>query len=184
MALVYTPENPELGSPCPDFSLPIVTGGKLAKIDLKNFKALAVMFICNHCPYVKAVEDRLITLGRDMKAKGVEFVAIMSNDATIKPDDSPEKLRERAIEKNYPFPYLFDDTQEVAKRFGAVCTPDFFVYDSNFKLAYRGRLDDSWKDASQVKAEELRTALEDLVRGETPSTKQIPSMGCSIKWKT
>ena len=183
MALVYTPENPELGSICPDFSLPVVTGGNLAKRDLKNFKALAVMFICNHCPYVKAVEDRLITLGRDMKTRGVEFVAIMSNDATIKPDDSPEKLRERAIEKNYPFPYLFDETQDVAKKFGAVCTPDFFVYDSNFRLAYRGRLDDSWKDSSLVKSEEMRTALEALVRGEKPSSKQIPSMGCSIKWK-
>ena len=183
MALVYTPENPELGSICPDFSLPVVTGGNLAKRDLKNFKALAVMFICNHCPYVKAIEDRLITLGREMKARGVEFVAIMSNDATIKPDDSPEKLRERAIEKNYPFPYLFDETQDVAKKFGAVCTPDFFVYDSNFRLAYRGRLDDSWKDSSLVKSEEMRTALEALVRGEKPSSKQIPSMGCSIKWK-
>lgn len=183
MALVYTPENPELGADCPDFSLPVVTGGKLSKSDLKNFKALAVMFICNHCPYVKAIEDRLVTLGREMKTKGVEFVAIMSNDATVKPDDSPEKLRERAIEKNYPFPYLFDESQEVAKRFGAVCTPDFFVYDSNLKLAYRGRLDDSWKDASQVKSEEMREALEKLVRGENPSTKQVPSMGCSIKWK-
>ena len=118
-----------------------------------------------------------------MKAKGVEFVAIMSNDATLKPDDAPEKLRARATEKSYPFPYLFDESQDVAKRFGAVCTPDFFVYDSQFKLAYRGRLDDSWKDASQVKAAEMREALEILVRGEKPSAKQIPSMGCSIKWK-
>lgn len=184
MALIYTPENPELGAECPDFSLPDVVSSKtVSKSDLKNFKALAVMFICNHCPYVKAIEDRLVTLGHDLKSKGVEFVAIMSNDATIKPDDAPDKLRERAITKNYPFPYLFDDTQEVAKRFGAVCTPDFFVYDSNFKLAYRGRLDDSWKDASQVKSEEMREALETLVRGEKPSSKQIPSMGCSIKWK-
>lgn len=183
MALTYTPENPELGAECPDFSLPVVTGGKLSKSDLKNFKGLAVMFICNHCPYVKAVEDRLITLARDMKSKGLEFVAIMSNDASVKPDDSPENLRKRAIEKNYPFPYLFDETQDVAKRFGAVCTPDFFVYDSAFKLAYRGRLDDNWKDPTQVKSEEMRTALEALSRGEKPSTKQIPSMGCSIKWK-
>lgn len=184
MALTYTPENPELGAPCPDFTLPVVTGGVLTRDDLKNSKAVAIMFICNHCPYVKAIEERLITLGRDMKAKGVKFVAISSNDATVKPDDSPEMLRQRAVEKNYPFPYLFDESQEVAKKFGAVCTPDFFVYDSNLKLAYRGRLDDSWKEPSQVKSEEMRAALDALVRGEKPAAKQIPSMGCSIKWKS
>jgi peroxiredoxin len=182
MALTYTPE-PELGSKCPDFSLPVVTGGNLSLKDLKNFRALAVMFICNHCPYVKAIEDRILTLARDMKTKGVEFVAISSNDSQKYPDDSPQALKARALEKNYPFPYLFDETQEVARTFGAVCTPDFFVYDANLRLAYRGRLDDSWKDASQVKSQEMRGALEALVAGGTPSPVQKPSMGCNIKWK-
>ncbi len=183
MALVHTPPA-QNGSSCPDFELPAVFGEK--KFGLKSFDradALVVMFICNHCPYVKAVEDRLIDMAKVYRAKGVSFVAISSNDPEEYPEDSPEALGKRAQEKGYPFPYLFDETQEVAKRFGAVCTPDFFVYDRGRKLAYRGRLDDSWKDPSLVKSQDLSEALECVLEGEALPEIQHPSMGCSIKWK-
>jgi peroxiredoxin len=182
MALTYTPDA-TLGSSCPDFKLPGVDNRDYQKSDFKNFKALLVMFICNHCPYVKAVEDRLISLGREMKLKGAEVVAISSNDAANYPDDSFANLRKRAQEKNYPFPYLYDESQNIAKTFGAVCTPDFFLYDADYKLAYRGRLDDSWKDPSLVKKEELKDAMLALINGQKPSDEQRPSMGCNIKWK-
>lgn len=183
MALTYTPEA-VIGSNCPDFKLPAVDGRTYQKSDFKNYKALLVMFICNHCPYVKAIEDRLIALGREMKNKGVEIVAISSNDATNYPDDSFDNLQKRWREKNYPFPYLYDESQIVARTFGAVCTPDFFLYDSKAELSYRGRLDDSWKDASQVKRQELREAILALVEGRRPADEQRPSMGCNIKWKS
>jgi peroxiredoxin len=182
MSLTYTPEA-QIGSSCPEFKLLAVDGRTYQKSDFKNFKAFLVMFICNHCPYVKAVEDRLIALDREMKAKGVEIVAISANDAENYPDDSFENLKKRAVEKNYPFPYLYDETQAVAKSFGAVCTPDFFLYDANFKLAYRGRLDDSWKDPSEVKRQELKEAIINLLEGHKPLSEQRPSMGCNIKWK-
>lgn len=181
MALVHTPP-PELGKTCPDFNLPGVDGRDYKLSDFKTAKALVVMFICNHCPYVQAVEDRILQLGREMQPKRVGFVAICSNDAENYPDDSFENLKKRAEKKNYPFPYLHDESQEVAKKFGAVCTPDFFVYDSNQQLAYRGRLDDSWKDPSRVQHQELKAALEALLQGQKPRAEQIPSMGCSIKW--
>lgn len=182
MALTYTP-NPELGRPCPDFTLPGVDGRTYSLRDFEGEKALLVMFICNHCPYVKAIEDRLIALGRHFLNSPVKIVAICSNDATVKTDDSFENLKKRAEEKGYPFPYLHDESQQVAKAFDAVCTPDFFLYDGSMKLAYRGRLDDSWKDPAAVKSEELKAAIEALVAGRAPSPEQKPSMGCSIKWK-
>jgi thiol-disulfide isomerase/thioredoxin len=183
MALTYTPE-PVLGSPCPNFDLPAVFGSK--RFSLKSFEkseVLVVMFICNHCPYVKAIEDRLIEMARIYRTKGVSFVGISSNDPADHPDDRPEELSRRAQEKGYTFPYLFDETQEVAKNFGAVCTPDFFVYNEHRKLMYRGRLDDSWKDASLVTSQDLGEAIECILEGEPISFTQQPSMGCSIKWK-
>jgi peroxiredoxin len=182
MALVTTPE-PEIGSPCPDFSLLATDGKTYSRADLANSQASLVMFICNHCPYVKAIEDRLISLGTEMKERGVPILAISSNDASIKADDSFESMRTRALDKQYPFAYLYDESQDIARAFGAVCTPDFFVYDRDLKLAYRGRLDDAWKDAGQVSTQDLKAALEALVAGVRPSERQIPSMGCSIKWK-
>ncbi len=182
MALLHTPP-PELGALCPDFSLPAVFGAKT--FSLKSFEksdVLVVMFICNHCPYVMAVEDRIIELARVYRTKGVSFVGICSNDAADYPDDSPENLGKRAKLKGYTFPYLHDESQEVAKAFGAVCTPDFFIYDQNRKLAYRGRLDDSWKDAQLVKSQDLSLALENILEKESVSHQQS-SMGCSIKWK-
>lgn len=191
MAKLYTPEA-ELGSLCPDFRLPSTDGDIVTRDSLRTGKnggareAILVMFICNHCPYVKAIEPRLAALHKmfeDRKtASGdlrVAFVGISSNDAERYPEDSFEKMKL----KNYPFPYLFDETQKVAQEFGAVCTPDFFLYDRNLKLSYRGRLDDSWQDESQVKSRDLAGAIESLLQGMNPNREQKPSMGCSLKWK-
>jgi peroxiredoxin len=172
-----------LGTPCPDFRLPAVDGKTYARSDFDGSPALVVMFICNHCPYVQAVEDRLIALGREMGPRGVQLVAVCSNDAASYPDDAFDRLAERWRRKDYPFPYLHDEAQTVARDFGAVCTPDFFVYGKDRTLAYRGRLDDSWKDAAKVTRRELRDALEALLAGGRPASAQRPSMGCSIKWK-
>lgn len=182
MSLVYTPEV-ELGALCPSFSLPSVTGGTVDSSSLQNGRPFLVMFICNHCPYVKAIEDRLLQLGQDFLKNDLRIVAICSNDPADYPEDSFENLGQRARDKNYPFPYLFDETQAVAKSFGAVCTPDFFLYDKNSRLAYRGRLDDAWKDPAKVKRQELKAALERLLAGQSAPVDQVPSMGCSIKWK-
>ncbi len=182
MALMYTPPG-ELGSIAPHFSLP-GTDGKTYTLDsFSGTKALVVMFICNHCPYVQAVEDRLIQTSLELLALTAKVVAISSNDAVQYPADSFDRMRFKADEKKYPFPYLYDETQEVAKKFGAVCTPDFFVYDKNLRLAYRGRLDDSWKDPKQVTKHELRHAVIELLQDRPVPMSQYPSMGCSIKWK-
>ncbi len=183
MALTYTPE-PALGTLCPDFSLLATSGSTLSRDQaLKTASgqadALLVMFICNHCPYVKAVEQRLIELHEMFKGRGVSMVAISANDASRYEEDSFEKMKSKA----YPFPYLYDDTQDVATAFGAVCTPDFFLYDKNLKLAYRGRLDDSWKDSAAVRSRDLAGAIESLLQNMHPNREQKPSMGCSIKWK-
>jgi peroxiredoxin len=182
MALTYTPD-PEIGKSCPDFQLPATDGTTYSRRDFEGAKACLVMFICNHCPYVKAIEERLIALGRSYLEKPVKIVAICANDADNYPADSFPELKKRAEEKNYPFPYLYDESQSVARTFGAVCTPDFFLYDAQMKLAYRGRLDDSWKEPQNVKHEELRAAIDALVAGSKPSVQQTPSMGCNIKWK-
>jgi len=182
MALKETPP-PDLGAPCPDFRLPGVDGRTYSRDDFASARALVVMFICNHCPYVQAVEDRLIRLGRELGPRGVQLVGICSNDAVSYPEDAFDKLAARWRDKAYGFPYLFDETQDVARAFGAVCTPDFFVYDGARKLAYLGRLDDSWKDESKVTRRELASALEALLAGQLVATAQKPSMGCSLKWK-
>lgn len=184
MALMTTP-SAEIGWPCPKFSLPAVDGKTYTRESFSNKdnKILLIAFLCNHCPYVQAIENRLIQLGHYCLEKNVGFLAISSNDVERYPEDSFEKMKERANSKDYSFPYAYDKTQEVAKTFGAVCTPDFFLFDQNHQLAYRGRLDDSWKDASQVKKTELKNAIDSLLKGEKPQTEQTPSMGCSIKWK-
>ena len=181
MALTYTPEA-ELGQPCHEFTLPAVDGKTYSLNSFAQSKVLVLMFICNHCPYVKAVEDRLIALGRFFKSSDVAFAAICSNDPTDHPEDTFENLKARWSEKSYPFPYLHDREQVVARAFDAVCTPDFFVYDSNRRLAYRGRLDDNWKDPSKIKSEDMKQAIQNLLNGMKISNQQYPSMGCSIKW--
>jgi len=182
MALTETP-TPRIGTPCPAFALPGVDGKTYARDDFGRADALVVMFICNHCPYVQAVEDRLLRLAREYGPRGVQLVGICSNDAVTYPDDAFDKLAERWRQKAYGFPYLHDESQDVARAFGAVCTPDIFVYDRERHLAYRGRVDDSWKDESKVQRRELAGALDTLLAGGRPSAEQRPSMGCSIKWK-
>jgi peroxiredoxin len=183
MALTYTP-SAEIGSFCPPFHLRGVDNKTYDFEDFQDSNALVVMFICNHCPYVQAVEDRLLSLARQTIPLGAEFVAICSNDAEKYPDDSFENLKKRWLDKRYPFPYLFDEDQQVAKAFGAVCTPDFFVYNEKLKLAYRGRLDDSWKDPAAVKSEDLKDAILSCLEKRKVPGEQKPSMGCSIKWKS
>ncbi len=181
MALTYTPKG-EIGAPLPTFQLPAVDGKTYAGKDFANAHALVVMFICNHCPYVIAIEDRLLNLATRMQAKGAKFLAICSNDASENSEDSFEGLKKRWQDKHYPFPYLHDLNQAVAKAFGAVCTPDFFLYDSDLKLFYRGRLDDSWKNPQKVNRRELEAAIEVCLKKGVLVPEQIPSMGCSIKW--
>lgn len=182
MVLLHSEKSP-LGTAAPDFSLPGVDGKTYSLKSFASKKVLVVMFICNHCPYVKAIEDRILQLHRDYDAKGVQLIGICSNDPTDYPDDSPANLKKRWEEKHYGFPYLIDGSQEVAKKYGAVCTPDIFVFDQNRKLAYRGQLDDNWKEPSKVTRHDLREALDLLLQGKPASKNQTPSMGCSIKWK-
>jgi len=182
MALTYTPPG-ELGSKCPEFSLPGTDGKQYSLESFKNAPALVVMFICNHCPYVQAVEERLVHTSREFLALNAAVVAISSNDAFAYPADSFEAMRARAQEKQYPFPYLYDESQQVAKIFGAVCTPDFFVFDKDLRLSYRGRLDDSWKNPEAVTKQELRHAVLELLQNRPAPQTQYPSMGCSIKWR-
>ncbi|MFB6263602.1 MAG: thioredoxin family protein [Bradymonadaceae bacterium] len=177
-------DDVELGADAPDFDLPATDGDRYSLESFSEADVLVVMFICNHCPYVKAVRDRLIELGEDYADEPVAFVAINPNDAEEYPDDSFERMKEVADEYDYPFPYLRDESQEVAEAYGAVCTPDIFAYDADRKLRYRGRIDDNWKDPSEVTREDLRNAIEMLLDGESPDPDdQHPSMGCSIKWK-
>jgi peroxiredoxin len=172
-----------LGTPCPDFSLPTVDGKRASRDDFRDKAALVVMFICNHCPYVQAVEDRLIALAREYGPKGVQLVGICSNDPQSYPDDAPPRLLARWREKQYGFPYLVDEAQDVARAFDAVCTPDLYVYDGARRLAYHGRLDDNWQQPGKVKKRDLAAALDAILAGSAPAREQIPSMGCSIKWK-
>lgn len=181
MALTYTPAG-QVGTPCPQFSLPSVDGRTLTRADYARAKAVVFMFICNHCPYVQAIEDRLIQLAHEYAAKNVAFVAICSNDPSEYPEDAPGELRARAEAKQYPFPYLVDESQEVAKAFGAVCTPDLYLFDSALKLRYRGRLDDSWRNPKNVQRRELKEAIDALLEARS-ILEPNPSMGCSIKWK-
>ncbi len=141
-----------------------------------------IMFICNHCPYVKAIEDRLISLAHDFAKKGISVFGICSNDPKDYPEDSFDMMKLRAQEKKYPFLYLQDATQSVAKEYGAVCTPDFFLFNKKAELAYRGRLDDSWKDPQLVQKRELFDAGLELLQNDQVSFQQTPTMGCSIKW--
>jgi peroxiredoxin len=182
MALTENRDVP-LGTPCPDFRLPTVDGRTLARDDVRDEPVLCVLFICNHCPYVQAVEDRIIALAREYGPRGVAMVGICSNDPTDYPDDAPPRLLARWRAKGYGFPYLVDADQSVARAFGAVCTPDIFVYDRDRRLAYHGRIDDSWKDPGRVTRRELAAAFDALLAGGRPSPEQPVSVGCSIKWR-
>ncbi len=173
-------EKIEMGTLAADFELPGVDGKNYSLADFGDKKVLVVAFICNHCPYVKAVIDRIVDIQNDYKDKGVALVAISSNDAENYPDDGFEKMKEMAAETGLEI-YLYDESQEVAQ-----CTPDIFVYKNEggeWKLGYHGRIDDNWKDESAVEKQEMREALDVLVEGGDFEGEQYPSMGCSIKWK-
>ncbi len=173
-----------LGTHAPDFSLKELGGQPVTLRSFADAPALLVMFICNHCPFVKHVRDELARLGRDYQARGVGVVAISANDAEQKPEDSPERMREEARAAGYTFPYLHDETQEVAKAYRAACTPDFFLFDGDRKLVYRGQLDGSRPGNDvPVTGVDLRTALDAVLAGEEVPRNQTPSIGCNIKWR-
>jgi peroxiredoxin len=173
-----------LGTPAPDFALPDPDGRIVALSDFAGAPALLVMFLCNHCPYVKHIRSGLAALAREYMDKGVAVVAINSNDAQAYPDDSPARMKEEAAAAGYPFPYLVDEAQNAARAYRAACTPDFFLFDRERKLAYRGQFDDSRPgNGIPVTGEDLRAALDAVLAGRPPSGQQRPSIGCSIKWK-
>lgn len=180
-----------LGTPAPDFSLPDTQGKTLCLADYTSAKALLVMFICNHCPYVKHVAPELARIDKDYADKGLGVVAIQSNDITLHPDDSPEKMAEEKTTRGYNFAYLFDADQSVAKAYTAACTPDFFLFDADRKLIYRGQLDDTrptriasgvYESTNKPTGKDLRVAIDIALNGNNLTPQQIPSMGCNIKW--
>src|SRR6056297_481930 len=175
----------ELGTKAPKFSLAdTVTGKNVQLKDFRGNKALLVMFISNHCPYVKNIKEGITEYAKDYLPKGVGIVAISSNDIENYPDDSPEKMKEDAEKYGYPFPYLYDETQEVAKAYKAACTPDLFLFDEKHELVYRGQFDSSRPGNDEpVTGEDLREATDKVLAGEEVSEDQAPSIGCNIKWK-
>jgi len=173
----------EFGKAAPDFRLPGTDGKTYSLNDVRGPNGLLVMFICNHCPYVKAVRDRILRDVAELKALGVNSVAIMSNDPTDYPEDSFDNMKTVARELKFPMPYLFDESQDVARHYGAVCTPDFFGYNKDLKLQYRGRLDESRKEPVPNARRDLFEAMKQVAQTGHGPKDQIPSMGCSIKWK-
>ena len=175
----------ELGSQAPDFQLrDVVTAKQVSRADIAGPKGALVMFICRHCPFVKHVQEELAKIGRDYAGRGVGIVAISSNDVASHPEDSPTKLAYQAQELQFNFPYLFDESQDVARAYDAQCTPDFFLYDAQGKLVYRGQLDDSRPGGDiPVTGRDLRTALDALIAGRPISSEQRASLGCNIKWR-
>ena len=175
-----------LGTKAPDFSLPDVVSGRTVSLGtFADRKALLVMFICRHCPYVRHVQDALARLGADYQSRGVGIVGISANDAATYPDDAPDSLREWAGALGFTFPLCYDGSQDVAKAYTAACTPDFFVFDHARRLGYRGQLDDSRPDSGRAATgRDLRAALDALLAGRPIGADQKPSIGCNIKWRT
>lgn len=174
-----------LGTKAPAFSLPdVVTGNTVSLSQFEGKKALLVMFICRHCPYVKHIQTQLAGLGRDYANQPLGIVAISSNDAEMYPDDRPESLREMANQLGFTFPYCYDESQDVARAYSAACTPDFFLFDADRKLAYRGQFDDSRPNSARpVTGRDLRNAIDALLNGKQVPAEQKPSLGCNIKWR-
>lgn len=177
------PQPSDLGNPAPDFALPGLDGRTVRLADVRGERGTLIMFICNHCPYVRSVVDRIVADSRALISQGVGVAAIMSNDYRAYPADAPDRMRAFATEHGFPFPYLLDESQQVARAYDAVCTPDFFGYDAELKLRYRGRLDASKATAIPNARRELLEAMRQVVATGTGPSDQIPSMGCSIKWK-
>lgn len=174
-----------LGTIAPEFELDdVTTDNRIQLHDSVEYVATVLMFICNHCPYVKHINSELTHLANDYISKGIRFLAISSNDVENYPEDSPENMRITARKEHYPFPYLYDEAQEVAKAFNAACTPDFYIFDTGLSLVYRGQFDDSRPGNNiPVSGDSIRRALDCLIHGSNLDFEQKPSLGCNIKWK-
>ena len=184
-AVALTPSTMlPLGTAAPDFDLPDTDGQHVRLADFKDAPALVVAFICNHCPYVKHIRTCLSEVAKEFQSRGVAFVGINANDVTTHPDDSPEKMREEKLAAGYTFPYLYDESQAVAKAYKAACTPDFYVFDRDRKLVYRGQLDDS-RPGNDIPptGKDLKAAVDAVLSGQPVPAEQKPSIGCNIKWK-
>lgn len=185
--MALTPSNMlELGTLAPDFNLKNVKNDQLETLNaLRSDKATVVAFICNHCPFVKHINEGLVELANKYISKGISFIAISSNDVENYPEDSPENMKKLAEELGYPFPYLYDESQEVAKAYDAACTPDFFVFDKDMQLVYRGQMDDSRpSNGIPVSGKDIANVLDLLLNNQkVPTDNQRPSIGCNIKWK-
>lgn len=184
--MALTPSNMvPLGTKAPDFNLRDTISGQMVSLDdLKSDTGLVIMFICNHCPYVKHIQEEIVKISREYQQKGMNFVAISSNNVEDYPEDGPEEMQKLARKLGYTFPYLYDESQSVARSYDAACTPDFYVFDKELKLVYRGQLDSSRPgNEKPLTGEDLRNALDDMIKGMPVSPEQIPSQGCNIKWK-
>lgn len=184
--MTVTPSNMlPLGTIAPDFRLlDTISGNELSLNDLKSDVATVVMFICNHCPYVKLIQDELVKTARQYQAKGVSFIAISANDAEAYPQDGPEEMKKQAALHNFSFPYLYDQTQKTAKAYHAACTPDLYVFDANLACVYRGRFDSASPGNGQpVTGKDLSQALDQIIAGQEVTVEQLPSHGCNIKWR-
>jgi peroxiredoxin len=184
--MAQTPSNMlPLGTKAPDFKLmDTITDVNTTLVECKGLNGTVIMFICNHCPFVKHVNSELVRLAKDYKSKGINLIAISSNDIDKYPQDAPDKMKENAKEEGYIFPYLYDTSQQVAKAYKAACTPDFYVFDDQLKLVYRGQLDDSRPgNGKPIDGSDIRNTLDALLHKETISEHQKPSIGCNIKWK-
>jgi peroxiredoxin len=173
-----------LGTQAPSFLLTDTVSGKLIGLpDIKGAKGTMVAFICNHCPYVIHINQALVRLAHEYQARGIGFVAISSNDVDKYPQDGPEKMRAHAQKEGYPFPYLYDQSQEIAKAYQATCTPDFFVFDEKMECVYRGQFDDTRPNKGTANGSDVRAAFDALLQHQNPIDPQYPSIGCNIKWK-
>ncbi len=174
----------QLGTKAPEFCLlDTVSGTAISLCEIKSKVATVVVFICNHCPYVKHINPKLVEVANKYHSKGVQFIAISSNDVETHAQDSPKFMKQVAEEYSYPFPYLYDETQEVAKAYQAECTPDFFVFDGDMKCVYRGQFDETRPNKGESSGKDLINALDAIIAGEKVNENQHPSMGCGIKWK-
>ena len=173
----------DIGDHAPDFKLPGVDGKTYSLADFKDAKVLVIVFSCNHCPYVVGSEDRMIQFAKDFSPRGVKMVAINSNETEQHPTDSFDHMVQRAKEKKFPFPYVRDDSQEIALKYGALRTPHFYVFDSQRKLRYTGRMDDNPKQAMLARTHELRDAVEAILAGQKPMAEKTNPLGCNVKWK-
>ena len=178
-----TSSTVEIGSPAPDFELPSTAGETVSLTDFAGRPALLVAFICNHCPYVRHVESELARVAADYAGQGLATVAISANDITTHPEDAPEQMAQQRTRAGFAFPYLYDESQDVARAYGAVCTPDLYLFDAGTRLVYHGQFDDTRPGRGTASGSDLRAAIEATLAGQSPSAEQQPSVGCSIKWK-